>query len=497
MKDLKLNLQSSINDLLGASLAIQARRDPDTAASLRTEEQRVRIIPHPSLITKLRTFLGDPSATFKTPEQAEALEIVMAGDRHLLLVGPTAMGKSLVYMLPAAQRNHGTTCVLLPLSALHLDFERRCQDLKIENSRWLPVANEQPRSRIVFVSPEHAQTAKFTNYLIGMGRQGNLVQVVIDEGHLITAHSDFRYCFSTLKPLLKTREYGLFKFCPAEHHTGVPFLIMTATCPPPLRSTLLSYLGIEDCHVIHAPTDRPEISYNVKLHSDIDEATKSLLGSVKAILKEKEEDTTFRGLVYCRGIDQVEIVAKAIGCPAFHASRKPEERATSFKDWVDGRHRFMVCTSLLGCGIDVGGVCAVYHLGTPWSILDFVQESGRGGRGGQHSVSIIFAAKSEREPQGKDVYGKAVMRRWVLQKKMCRRTTLSSFLDGGRMTCVLLKGAALCDYCTIESRNQHPRQLAQFQAPAIPNDDIPAFRELPNVPPTSLEYETELRTFRR
>jgi superfamily II DNA helicase RecQ len=80
----------------------------------------------------LRNFLGNPSATFKTPQQAEALEVVMAGDRHLLLVGPTAMGKSLVYMLPAAQCNYGITCVLLPLSALHLDFNRRCNNLNIE-----------------------------------------------------------------------------------------------------------------------------------------------------------------------------------------------------------------------------------------------------------------------------------------------------------------------------------------------------------------------------
>ena len=202
---MEVNLRSHFNEAMGASLAIQARRSP-TAVPSQAPERNV-FNPHPSLIKMLCDFLGNPHATFKTPEQAEALEIVMAGDRHLLLVGPTAMGKSLVYMLPAAQRTHGITCVLLPLSALHLDFDRRCRDLGIESSRSLPGMNEQPRTRIVYVSPEHAQTSTFTNYLISTSRLGLLVQVVIDEAHLIKLHSKFRFCFSALQPLVASRKY--------------------------------------------------------------------------------------------------------------------------------------------------------------------------------------------------------------------------------------------------------------------------------------------------
>ena len=206
VKNMEVNLRSHFNEAMGAGLAIQARRSLPTAVSSQPPEREV-FIPHPSLTKMLRVFLDNPSANFKTPEQAEALEVVMAGDRHLLLDGPTAMGKSLVYMLPAAQRTHGITCVLLPLSALHLDFDRRCRDLGIESSRWLPGTNEQPRTRIVYVSPEHAQTATFTNYLISTSRLGLLVQVVIDEAHLIKLHSKFRFCFSALQPLIASRKY--------------------------------------------------------------------------------------------------------------------------------------------------------------------------------------------------------------------------------------------------------------------------------------------------
>ena len=275
---------------------------------------------------------------------------------------------------------------------------------------------------------------------------------------------------------------------------GVPFLLMTATCPPSLRSEILSSLGIIDCHVIHAATDRPEISYNVKLHPTLKQAEKELIKSVKEYLKAKEGDTSFRGLVYCRSKKQVERIAKSIGCTPFHAERPQGEREVNFREWVGGKQKFLVSTSLLGCGIDVEGVRAVFHFGTPWSILDFVQESGRAGRGGHPSTSVVFAGMDEDVPLGgdaNDLYGKETMRNWVTQDSECRRSALSDFLDKGRKTCMLLKGAVLCDVCKAESLKHHPKKLVEFSTAPIPDGDIPKAKKLPYVPSLSLTYEIE------
>jgi len=267
---------------------------------------------------------------------------------------------------------------------------------------------------------------------------------------------------------------------------------MTATCPPSLRAELFSSLGIDDCHVIHAPTDRPEISYNVKLYPTRVEAKKALASVVRKRLDLKKDDPGFRALVYCRSKDNVEELAAMIGCKPFHADLPEEERAASFRDWIDGKQKVMVCSSLLGCGVDVEGVSVVFHLGTPWSILDFVQESGRAGRGGRHSVSMVFASEDEREPDGdEDLYGKTTMREWVLQQSECRRTALSSFLDEGRITCTLLKGAILCDVCRAKSKQEHPKTLIKFTALETRKGDIPKPRKLPHVPPTTLRYEMD------
>ena len=124
-------------------------------------------------------------------------------------------------------------------------------------------------------------------------------------------------------------------------------------------------MGIVDCDVIHAPTDRPEISYNVKIFKTLDTAKVELVGEVRKLMEAKKDDSTFQGLVYCRSKDRVEELAASIGCKPFHADRPFDERADSFKDWVEGKQEFLVCSSLLGCGVDVEGVAAVFHFGTP------------------------------------------------------------------------------------------------------------------------------------
>ena len=199
MESLNINIRSAVDDSVGSALAIQARRGSNVDCS--SEPERELFVPHPSLNRMLRKFLGNSTAKFKTPEQAEAIEFVMAHQRHLLLVGPTAMGKTLAYMLPASQREYGITCVLLPLSALHPDFDRRCKEIKIESSRWTPV-DDRPATKIVYVSPEHAQTKQFVDWLIKSRNRGLLKQFVVDEAHLVIGHKAFRFCFLALKPLV-------------------------------------------------------------------------------------------------------------------------------------------------------------------------------------------------------------------------------------------------------------------------------------------------------
>jgi len=277
--------------------------------------------------------------------------------------------------------------------------------------------------------------------------------------------------------------------------------MMTATCPPVLRSEVLSYIGITSasCHIIHAPTDRPEISYNVKLCKSLEDAEKSLVQVYKKWLDMKKEDHSRRVIAYARSKKVVNKLASKLGCKPFHADLSEEENKETFRNWVDGKTKVIVATSLLGCGIDVHGVDLVLHLGTPWSVLDFAQESGRAGRGGRPSTSFVFASENEWEVETEegDKYGKRTMRDWALETLACRRMALSSFLDGGHTTCATLPGGALCDFCRKQSTQAHPGKLFRFSAPTIHQGDIPPPSKPPHIPPISTKYERDRKKHER
>ena len=214
------------------------------------------------------------------------------------------------------------------------------------------------------------------------------------------------------------------------------------------------------------------------------------MDTVKARLEGASQ--SFRGIVYCRGRKTTEEMANLIGCNAFHSDRDPEERKTSFDDWVAGKHKIIVSTSLLGCGIDVEGVEVVYHFLTPWSVMDFVQESGRAGRGGNWAESHVFVFNGERDADiVKDSFGYEIMKKWVDQTLTCRRVALSSFLDGRAITCILLPNANLCDNCKRMEDDTHPQRLAEVTVAVTSPASVPKIGTLPPVPPPSLEYAQE------
>jgi len=166
----------------------------------------------------------------------------------------------------------------------------------------------------------------------------------------------------------------------------------------------------------------------------------------------------FQCLVYCQAKETVNRVAGLIGCKPFHSGISKAERESTFEDWVQGKEQVIVCTSLLGCGININGIQAVYHFQTPKSIIDFVRESGQAVRSGKQVESYIFASiKEEEDEESEDYFGREIMRNWVLQKSKCRRITLSSFLDNCPITCILLPNANLCDICRQEMSKSHPR----------------------------------------
>jgi len=164
----------------------------------------VTICPHPSNLARLRRFMGDQRAQFTRPEQAQALEAVLGGSDHVFLIGPTGMGKTSVFLIPAKESPHKVTIVLIPLSALRVDFSRRCARHDITWTEWTE-ANQSERT-IVMVSPENAAKRSFLSWARNLKLRGVLLRFVYDEVHMRKMHESFRNCFSSHRRLIEMGE---------------------------------------------------------------------------------------------------------------------------------------------------------------------------------------------------------------------------------------------------------------------------------------------------
>jgi superfamily II DNA helicase RecQ len=69
-------------------------------------------------------------------------------------------------------------------------------------------------------------------------------------------------------------------------------------------------------------------------------------------------------------------------CGFYHAKMERDERREVLDAWKSGNIEVLVATSALGAGLD-HGVRLVIHHGFAKSLIDFGQESGRGGRDGK------------------------------------------------------------------------------------------------------------------
>ena len=92
-------------------------------------------------------------------------------------------------------------------------------------------------------------------------------------------------------------------------------------------------------------------------------------------------------------------------------------------------------------------------MGTPWTMIDYMQEAGRGGRGGEKVVCTIILSQYELNwlqqlttaSASKWDANKEAMRKYLITAD-CRRLVMSGYLDLQARTCEELK-AELCDNC--------------------------------------------------
>jgi len=415
------------------------------------------------ILKALRKFYDDKQATFKSPQQAKALQLIIDGKKDVLAILPTGGGKSLLFFLPTQMEPGMTTVVIVPLIAVTNDLRDRCVKAGISCANWDPHSRYRERCDLLFVAVEHAVQPAFLNHLQIMHGMGILKRIVMDEAHVSLTHRDFRPDMEKLVIVMRT--------------VPVQVVLLTATMPPSMQEDLRIALACSVWEVIRAETTRPEIGYEVvEVNEEEDNLDTEIAFRIKKEMRKWSRDRNGdlngneRGIVYCLqkhwAEDLCEFLNKEMGddiCDIYHADLSKEARAAVYREWQEGTVKILVATSALGLGIDYAHVRFVIHQGQSRSLMDFSQESGRGGRDGKEARSVIFTSKEMRQKcewiekkesdwAGHLTGGFKAMKEWVAGRtvegiKECRGVGLGLYMDGKGTNCLSLRNCVLCDVC--------------------------------------------------
>eukprot|EP00644_Phytophthora_capsici_P016247 jgi/Phyca11/549786/estExt2_Genewise1Plus.C_PHYCAscaffold_340040 len=331
--------------------------------------------------------------------QGSALRRVLSGKDTLVLM-PTGGGKSLCYQLPALLLP-GLVVVVSPLLALMQDQVAALRRKRVGVEMLSSLVPKTQRERIVaqllqqfetkkihkervdllYTTPETLQGEQMQRLLQNLQQLGGLALFAIDEAHCISSWGhDFRPAYRNLGKLRK-----LFP--------KVPMTALTATATHKVREDITKQLhfAADGSDVLLADFNRANISYTVYDKEKLADPVGALC---RYIMK---SHTNSCGVVYVhKRADTDDLVLSmrkrdvTLKVAAFHAKIPQEQRENTLKKWLSGEIRIVCATVAFGMGIDHPNVRFVVHWNMPKTLENFYQESGRAGRDGEPSQSVLL-----------------------------------------------------------------------------------------------------------
>ncbi len=423
---------SEIKDLIKSTI------EGAMTSQIQEDEGQKYAVTIPSRYVKALESLFGPGARFRNTKQAEAVHSIMMRKVNVLAVFPTGLGKTLLYMLPSVLEANCFALVITPLVALRQDLIRRCTETHIPTTDWTKLQARSDRRNVtglVFASVEHVGSANLLNFCRDMSSLGRLSRIVLEEAHLMITESEYRLLFHQMA------NYS---------QVPVPFLLLSATVPRYMEGELSNALNLRRIKVFRTSTVRHNIEYRVEDCIDAEQS------AIRYMESNPMREDNCRGIVFVRTVAMAEEIAERTETRAYTGRLNAKDRADVIKEWVSGEKKWVIATKALGVGVDIPNVTRIIHVNPSSGLMDYAQESGRAGRNGSDSASIIYRSK------GFKVFGfspdSEALRTYL--GSGCRRKSMGVFLDAIAYNCNALGDAILCDNCAREGFAEEAAAIA-------------------------------------
>jgi len=358
---------------------------------------------------RLRESLFRRGRPYPYSHQAEAVRQAMAG-RHVVVVTPTASGKTLCYNVPVLQsilRDSGSTALyLFPTKALAQDqlaeLQQSIDDLGAAVGTFTydgdtPAdARRAVRSRahVVITNPDMLHTGILPHHTRWARFFANLRYVVLDELH--TCRGVFgSHLANVLRRLRRICEF---------HGSHPVFIASSATIANPQE--LASRLVGEEVLLVDrngAPSGpRTILFYNPPMLNKELGIRRSCLTASRNLAARFLKGGV-QTLVFASSRLNVEVLTRALK-DRFERHPSDEGRIRGYRGGYlpgarreiergirDGSVRAVISTNALELGIDIGALEAVILAGYPGTVASTWQQVGRAGRRQGESVAILVA----------------------------------------------------------------------------------------------------------